>query len=526
MARAARATDDIREIRQAADQLLRLATGAPAGEYQPSPAAADPDAAAAALRAFDVNQAAAAWQRYHSHPRAGALVRWAGAYLNPAAPGFADQALEALRQAAAGPTPEGAKPASPPGTDDWSTLPPAEQDLADREMLDFVFLIDLLNFGTWPDPEDVEAARQAGAAHGGVFGVTWAGRRQEGYAGLCAAVLRAAAAGVPVARPAFWLAADDRLLEAVFLGEAGAPGIPLLAERVALLRAAGRGLAEHGLTSYAEFVDRFARCGSLKVSGPGGMQLCACGTLPGRSGPPCAQALLRALQAGLPAACFAGDVAIYAPAPSGSDAVDWLDHVSPAPGETYFDGEHGQGPSFQVPLLKRAQILVADTWAAVSGRGPAAFVPASIQKLTMFADNRVPQALRHIGMLQIVAPPLEARLRRSAQAGPSSAGGAAGSASSASGYGAAYGRGAAFGRDAYLDAGSSAEIEIRAASVVAVDRLRAEMQQTLAQAAQHGRRSAPTVTALQIDYLLWEWAKRDAAAMADISTHRTRTTNY
>lgn len=51
----------------------------------------------------------------------------------------------------------------------------------------------------------------------------------------------------------------------------------------------------------------------------------------------------------------------------------------------------------KVALYKRAQILVADLWNFFSGKGWGEFV--DIDKITMFADYRVPQVLVYFGAL-------------------------------------------------------------------------------------------------------------------------------
>ena len=48
-------------------------------------------------------------------------------------------------------------------------------------------------------------------------------------------------------------------------------------------------------------------------------------------------------------------------------------------------------------FLKRAQIFAADLWACFDGAGPGAF--ADVDKMTMFADYRVPQILNTMGCL-------------------------------------------------------------------------------------------------------------------------------
>lgn len=51
----------------------------------------------------------------------------------------------------------------------------------------------------------------------------------------------------------------------------------------------------------------------------------------------------------------------------------------------------------QIFFYKRAQILVADVWGAFKGQGYGKF--NDINKITMFADYRVPQILLHVNAL-------------------------------------------------------------------------------------------------------------------------------
>lgn len=63
----------------------------------------------------------------------------------------------------------------------------------------------------------------------------------------------------------------------------------------------------------------------------------------------------------------------------------------------------------KVRFLKRAQILVADLWAAFDGQGYGEF--NDIDKITMFADYRIPQMLHALGVMWF-CPSLEAKIRR------------------------------------------------------------------------------------------------------------------
>jgi hypothetical protein len=83
-------------------------------------------------------------------------------------------------------------------------------------------------------------------------------------------------------------------------------------------------------------------------------------------------------------------------------------HFSCFRDETRFDGR-------KVRLLKRAQIFVADLWAALNGEGYGTF--QDIDHITMFADYRVPQSLHSLGVLTY-SPPLDYQIRNSKPIAP------------------------------------------------------------------------------------------------------------
>ncbi|XP_066113080.1 queuosine 5'-phosphate N-glycosylase/hydrolase isoform X2 [Saccopteryx bilineata] len=58
---------------------------------------------------------------------------------------------------------------------------------------------------------------------------------------------------------------------------------------------------------------------------------------------------------------------------------------------TKFEGKN-------ISFYKRAQILVADTWSVLEGKGDGCF--KDIASITMFADYRLPQVLAHLGALK------------------------------------------------------------------------------------------------------------------------------
>lgn len=62
-----------------------------------------------------------------------------------------------------------------------------------------------------------------------------------------------------------------------------------------------------------------------------------------------------------------------------------------------FRDEHRYEDGKMIRLMKRAQILVADLWACFNGESYGEF--RDIDKITMFADYRIPQILMTMGAL-------------------------------------------------------------------------------------------------------------------------------
>jgi hypothetical protein len=128
-----------------------------------------------------------------------------------------------------------------------------------------------------------------------------------------------------------------------------------------------------------------------------------------------------------------------------------------------------------VRFYKRAQILCSDLYGAYEGRGPGAF--PDLDQLTAFADYKLPQILRELGVLVYDAG-LAARVDNLIE----------------------------------LTAGSPEEVEIRAATIWGVERLRqALLERGLG------------IRAFEIDWYLWELAQRTPFQHP---YHRTRTVFY
>jgi hypothetical protein len=129
-----------------------------------------------------------------------------------------------------------------------------------------------------------------------------------------------------------------------------------------------------------------------------------------------------------------------------------------------------------VRFYKRAQLLVSDLYGAFKGEGFGHFT--DLDQLTAFADYKLPQVLRHLGLLTYLpslAEKVDARF--------------------------------------LLPPGSREEVEIRAATVWAVESLRREL-------ARHGS----SLRAFELDWWLWHESQRFAGAARPY--HLTRTIYY
>jgi Potential Queuosine, Q, salvage protein family len=125
----------------------------------------------------------------------------------------------------------------------------------------------------------------------------------------------------------------------------------------------------------------------------------------------------------------------------------------------------------EVPFLKRAQIAAADLW----GSGAVAY--PDVDQLTCFADYKLPQALRHLGAIEYTD-----HLARKVDDWVE------------------------------LEPGAPEEVEIRAATVVAVEKLRDRLED-------QGRR----LLAVEVDWLLWDLAQ---GLFPVRPHHRVRTVFY
>ena len=168
----------------------------------------------------------------------------------------------------------------------------------------------------------------------------------------------------------------------------------------------------------------------------------------------------------------------------------------------------------KVYFWKRAQIMVAETWAAFypvptdsqqrrangdSHVDAHPFFPSGVGQLTMFADYRVPQILHHLRILDY-PPSLVHTLQNHIS----------------------------------VAHGSREELSIRAASILAVEEIRKEINKM--EDTEHERKARGVdVSSVVIDFYLWDFAKRieageDSAKGIEtqpaLPAHRTRSIWY
>ncbi|KAL8831601.1 MAG: hypothetical protein Q9191_000781, partial [Dirinaria sp. TL-2023a] len=232
----------------------------------------------------------------------------------------------------------------------------------DESTVNFIFIMDLLNFCFWSDTQDP----------GSEFFVDFRQKRWTGYWSLVASLQRALDEGIPITSPVFWSdeSSTDDELRHVFRSASSEP-MPMLEDRISCIREAGRILNKvtfpnprpkqekkknkiKALTPNQEFHSSFLTC----IEEANGS----------------AAALVNLLVDNFP--CFRDT--------------------------TRFEGK-------TIRFYKRAQILVADLWACFEGTSYGRF--DDIDSITMFADYRIPQMLNTLGVLQY-SPPLESHIRR------------------------------------------------------------------------------------------------------------------
>ncbi|KZT12115.1 uncharacterized protein LAESUDRAFT_740624 [Laetiporus sulphureus 93-53] len=311
-------------------------------------------------------------------------------------------------------------------------------DPSSRECLDWIFLISSLNFSFWSESEGLPDR----------YGVEW--RKgwhsndrtvHTGYWSLVAAIDRALEDGIPLTDPAFYSSEEScpkALLEGIFRPAPQCKEtMPLFKERVAILRENARILCSHFGGSFQGFCQDFLR----RYGGRGtGLQL--------------VQMVIDSF-------------------PTFRD-------------QTMYEGR-------TIYFWKRAQILVAEVWAAFYPSSPTtshSLFPAgaAIHELTMFADYRVPQILHHLRILTY--PPSLVESLKSRR---------------------------------MLESGCREEISIRAASIVAVEKVRQRIIEQYEKADDEEKEpwerfghAQEAMNSVLIDFYLWDLAKKVEAGEDNI----------
>ncbi|XP_055538145.1 queuosine salvage protein [Wyeomyia smithii] len=253
----------------------------------------------------------------------------------------------------------------------------------------------------------------------------WKVKGETGYFSLCAAINRALEEGIDITNPAYYSKITLAELEKILRSDDGITKAPLLQERVQCLH-------EVGTTLLEKYDGKFENC----------VKTCANSAV----------ALLELITRDFP--CFR-DEAVY-------------------------DGK-------RVAIYKRAQILIGDLWACYRGDGLGFF--RDIEKITMFADYRIPQVLVHFKTLEYSDELMETLKNGS-----------------------------------LLENGSPEEVEIRGASIHVVERLKQLVLEELK--ANHPDISPKNVNAVLLDHFLWDYRRKHAAELEYIPFHKTISVYY
>jgi len=262
----------------------------------------------------------------------------------------------------------------------------------------YLLILDALNFCFFPEPR---------------WQVIVGGEQIQGYFGLASVLKQALMAGKPpIDDFSYLMCVKEQEVRALLQGEHPTGEIPLLKERVTILRELG-----HRMVSLYQ-----GKTTNLIEEADGS-----------------ALRLINILVEDFPSFCD----------------------------EAWYAGE-------KVAFYKRAQILVSDLYASFHGGSFGAF--REMEKLTAFADYKVPQILRDEGVLEyseVLARIVDSK--------------------------------------GWIRAGSAYEVEIRAGMIVAVELLRRALS-----------RLGRALLSIEIDWLLWNMAQGREMA----PHHRTLTTFY
>ncbi|XP_073084823.1 queuosine 5'-phosphate N-glycosylase/hydrolase isoform X2 [Manis javanica] len=281
----------------------------------------------------------------------------------------------------------------------WKALHELNPRAADEAAVNWVFLVDTLNFSFWSERDEHKCL------------VGYRGTTYSGYWSLCAAVNRAL---------------DEVTLDQVrhvLRSDTDVP-MPLIEERYRILNETGKILLDKFEGSFLNCVRKSERS---------------------------AQKLM---------------YLVVESFPSYRDV-------------TQFEGK-------RISFYKRAQILVADTWSVLEGKGDGCF--RDISSITMFADYRLPQVLVHLGALKYSEELLKKLLKGE-----------------------------------MLSYGNRQEVEIRGCSLWCVELIRDCL---LGLIDKKGEKTSGEINSILLDFYLWDYARDHREDMKGIPFHRTRCIYY
>ncbi|XP_078242259.1 queuosine 5'-phosphate N-glycosylase/hydrolase [Pogona vitticeps] len=297
------------------------------------------------------------------------------------------------------------------GVDGWKSSHELNPQSTGEDAVNWVFLVDALNFSFWSEHEDHKCM------------VKYKGKSYTGYWSLCAAINRALDEGVPITSASYYATMTLEQVKHVFRSDTDVP-MPLLEER-------HRVLNETGMVLLKTFGGSFLTC--VKKSDKS------------------AQELLQIVVENFPS---------------------FRD-------EATFQGR-------KVAFYKRAQILVADTWSVLEGKGDGCF--SDISSVTIFADYRIPQVLVHLGAMKY-SDELMKKLKEGHM----------------------------------FQSGDIQEVEIRGCSIWCCELI---CKRLLDLYKKKGENMSERINAVLLDYYLWDFARDHREDMKEIPFHRVRCIYY
>ncbi|KAJ1206721.1 hypothetical protein NDU88_002122 [Pleurodeles waltl] len=253
--------------------------------------------------------------------------------------------------------------------------------------------------------------------------VTYKGKMYSGYWSLCAAINRALDEGIPFTKASYFATMTLEELKHILRSDSEEP-MPMIEERHCVLKETGTILLKNFGGSYLNCVKASEKS---------------------------AQKLIQIVVENFP---------------------------------SYRDEAMFQGK--RVAFYKRAQILVADTWSVLEGKGDGCF--NDISTVTMFADYRIPQALVHLGAMRYSEELME-KLTKGVM----------------------------------FHSGETQEVEIRGCSIWCVELI---CERLLELFEKKGEKKSKDINPVLLDHYLWDYARDHLEEMKQIPFHRVRCIYY